>query len=389
MRALIVSEGRSRAALAGARALGRAGWTVGSGTPERGGLTEASRWVRAWHEVPLPERDVDPFLEAVKSAVREGGYEVVFGAGDAEILALSAGRDAVGTIVPYGTHDSLVRAIDKLELTRASERAGLAVPVTVPADDEHLAAVDGPVVVKARLHWDPEMRDAEPRITPSVEPGAPQAARRAADIRAGGGEPILQEVVAGALVSVTVLADCHGAIVACEQQVATHTWPPEVGGGTRATTVDCDRELVPGVSRLLADLGWFGLAQVQFLQEPGGPARVIDLNGRFYGSMGLALAAGPNFPDLWARLATGRDLPRVPVARAGVRFQWLEGDLRRARAERRGGGVRDLLGSLRRAPGAVHSMWDPRDPGPMFNQVGHLARLAFRKAGRKAAGAEP
>src|SRR4051794_10227061 len=325
MRALIVSEGRSRAALAGARALGRAGWDVGSGTPDGGGLVDASRFVGRSHRVPLPERDLDAFLDGVARAVGDGGYEVVFGSGDAEILALSLGRDGLGASVGYGPHESLLRAIDKLELAAAAGRAGLAAPWTVPADQASLAEVAGPVVMKARLHWEPGMRDAPSRITPTVEPGAPQAARRAREIRESGGEPVLQEVLSGELLSVTVLADARGAIVAAEQQIATHTWPPDVGGGTRAVTLGPDRDLLAGVGRLLADLGWVGLAQVQFLRAAGGPARVIDLNGRFYGSMSLAVASGPNFPDLWARLATGRALGRVPSARAGVRFQWLEG----------------------------------------------------------------
>src|SRR3954447_10957741 len=119
MRALIVSEGRSRAALAGARALGRAGGDVGSGTPDGGGLVDASRFVGRSHRVPLPERDLDAFLDGVARAVGDGGYEVVFGSGDAEILALSLGRDGLGASVGYGPHESLLRAIDKLELAAA------------------------------------------------------------------------------------------------------------------------------------------------------------------------------------------------------------------------------------------------------------------------------
>jgi predicted ATP-grasp superfamily ATP-dependent carboligase len=379
MRALIVSEGRSRAALAGARALGRAGWTVGSGAPRPGGLVESSRWVGRFHRVPLPERDLNGFLGAVAGAVREGGYEVVFGSGDAEILALSAGRASIGAVVPYGAHESLLRAIDKLELAGAAERAGLSSPRTVATDAGHLAEVEGPVVVKARLHWEPGLRGAPSRVDPTIEPGRAGAVRRAAEIRGDGGQPILQEVMRGRLMSMTALADRRGAVVACEQQVATHTWPLDVGGGTRAVTVECDLDLAGRVARLLADLGWFGLAQVQFLQESTGPPRIIDLNGRFYGSMALAVAAGPNFPDLWARLATDRPLPPVPVARAGVRFQWLEGDLKRVRAE--GLGLGGMFGCLARAPGAVHSMWDPWDRGPFLNQARHLARLARHRSG--------
>jgi len=385
MRALIVSEGRSRAALAGVRALGRAGWTVGVGEPIPRGLSAASRFVERVHRVPLPEQDLERFHRAVAGAVEQGRYEVLFGSGDAEILALSAGRDSLGAVVPYGPHRSLIRAIDKTELMAAAEHAGLAVPRTVRATAEALDGIRGPFVVKARLHWEPGREQSPPRLPAVLVPGAPEALRRAGEIEAEGGSALVQEAVDGDLLSVTVVADADGRVLAAEQQTAGLTWPSGRGGATRALTVPVDRVLVERVGAMLRDLEWFGLAQVQFMAPPGAEPRVIDLNGRFYGSMSLAVASGPNFPDLWARLATGRPVQAVPPSRAGVRFQWLEGDLRRARVERRGGLGRDVLSCLRAAPGAVHSMWSRDDPAPFLNQVRHLVGLGGRKLGRKVA----
>src|SRR5438552_5539333 len=141
MRALIIHEGRSRAGLAGARALGRAGWEVGTGAPSRGPV-EASRWGAGWHPVPLPEDGLDAFLEAVAAAVRAGRYEVVFGTGDAEVLALSFGRDSLGeVVVPHASHATVLRALDKLHLCDAALQAGLAVPATTAATEGALRAV--------------------------------------------------------------------------------------------------------------------------------------------------------------------------------------------------------------------------------------------------------
>jgi predicted ATP-grasp superfamily ATP-dependent carboligase len=390
MRALIVSEGRSRAALAAVRALGRAGWDVGVASPARPDLAATSRWARRWHEVPLPEVDAEAFLDAAATASR--GYEVVFGCGDAEVLALSAGRDLLGATVGYGPHESVVRALDKLELGRAAGRTGLATPRTVPATPEHLNELEGPIVVKARLHWSPDSKRAPARQVALIAAGRQEASRRAAEILDSGGDPILQELVAGRLLSLTTLIDGDGRPAAQVQQLADRVWPLPMGGAARARTVAVDRDLAERVRRMLADLEWRGLAHVQFLVPDDGPPRLIDLNGRFYGSMALAIAAGPNFPDLWARLATGRPLPKSQAAREGIRFQWLEGDLRRARVERRGGVVPDLLGCLARAPGATHSIWSARDRRPFWDQVRLLARLAFRKAlrtSRQAAVPEP
>jgi hypothetical protein len=100
--------------------------------------------------------------------------------------------------------------------------------------------------------------------------------------------------------------------------------------------------------------------------------------------MALAQAAGVNLPDAWARLGTGRPAPSLPPPRAGVRYQWLEGDLRAAWAEPRGGRLRDVLGCLVYAPGAAHSIWRASDPEPGLRLTADLARRAVRGLWSKA-----
>ena len=54
-------------------------------------------------------------------------------------------------------------------------------------------------------------------------------------------------------------------------------------------------------------MGFGGLAQLQFVQAPGGAPALIDVNPRFYGSLPLALACGVNLPDAWHALVSGAD----------------------------------------------------------------------------------
>ena len=134
MRALIVEDGFQRGSLAACRALGRAGWQVGIGAPRKG-FASASRYASAWHKVPPPEEDEAGFVAGVRRAVEAGGYELVFGAGDGEVLALSAARDELGAIFPYGPHEDVVRAFDKVGLAEAAQRVGLAVPPSAQSEE--------------------------------------------------------------------------------------------------------------------------------------------------------------------------------------------------------------------------------------------------------------
>ena len=353
-KALIVEAGYTRGALAATRALSRAGWTVGVATPTRAGLAGTSRHATHRHPLIPPERDLDGFVRAVNSAVAGKGYQIVFGGGDAEVIALSSRRTEIDAIVPYAPHGAVIRALDKLQLAAAGRNAGLAVPETVEATPERLRQWPAPLFVKASLHAPLSGHEGPGRFAARPVADRDTALRRMADIRSAGGVPVLQEQIAGRLLAYVVVADHESRVVSRVQQISDRIWPPGAGVSARARTVPVDERVAGRVAALLRELSWFGLAQLQFVVPDDGEPRLIDFNGRFYGSLALAIGAGPNLPAIWAALATGTSIlpPELSASAVpGVRYQWLEGDLRRALVERRGGLAADLAGSLRYARG--------------------------------------
>jgi predicted ATP-grasp superfamily ATP-dependent carboligase len=381
VKALILEDGASRQALSASRALADAGWTVGVGAMERRGMAASSRATSHVHIVPPPERGLEAFIEGVNEAIVQKGYEVVFGARDTEVLALSMRRDEILAIVPHPPHSRVLRAFDKVELAAAALRAGIAVPDARSATDEALAAVDGPVIVKARLHVEFGDGKRPPRLDTVVAQTPAEAVARADEIRAAGGEPLLQEFLPGELFEIGLLADREGKVVAEVHQVAERISPALAGVAVRARTLAPDAVLSERVAALVTELGWWGLAEIQLLVPADGEPRLIDFNGRFYGSIALAVGAGVNLPALWASLATGRPVETIGPAKVGVRYQWLLGDMRRCLDDEHRGRARSLFESARYARGAVQSVSRLSDPLPGVRQAwGALHRSARRSA---------
>ncbi len=368
MKALVLADDVSRAALAAGRALHAGGWTVGIGSPHRA-LAARSRTCSHWHPVTPAGADLEGFAAEVRGVVTAHGYEIVFGCGDAEVLALSAIRDSLEAVFPYPPHATVVRAMDKLDLTATARELGIPVPATF--EDQLPEDWDQPVIVKARLRAQPEDPQASGFLNTSLARDRREAHERGEEIRRRGGIPLFQEVVSGGMIACVALAGVDGVPVAEIGQESQRIWPAEAGISTRARTVAPSPDVSSWTRALLKSLGWFGMAQLQFVAPPQGPPRLIDFNGRFYGSMALAVAAGPNLPAWWAALATRRSPPPDGSGRSGVRYQWLEGDLRRALESDRHR-VREVVGCLRYAPGAAHSIWDRGDPVPA---VGHAAAV--------------
>jgi predicted ATP-grasp superfamily ATP-dependent carboligase len=386
MRVLIVATGwNNRGALATSRALAKAGWEVGCATADLRGLLATSRSVSRLHRAPPPTVDLDGFVVAIAAAISGAGYEAVLPSSDAETFALSALRDRLPVPLPYPAHEAVLDAFDKLELTRAAAGCGIGAPWTMPASEETLGAVNGPVVVKARFHWTPGSVGMPARWRTYICADREEARRRVAELRAAGGDPLLQELVRGPLLHCHVLVGRGGRLVAAIQQrsePATETpltWPPGAGVRVRSVTVPLDQELAAKITILLGQLGWFGFVGLMFIVGADGVARLVDFNGRIPMSFQQSIAACPALPDLWARVAAGRPIGAPPVVTTGVRYQWLWGDLRRAAKEGRGGRVADLLGCLAYARGASHGIWSAQDPWPAIRSwQRNLRQLAHR-----------
>ena len=349
----LVADGVPVLAL-GKGALAAAGWTRG---------------IRARVSGPDPATDPAGFRMALEAAARRYGPQVAYPGTEESLDALAGGPLAGGVQLPYPSADGLAVLRDKSALAPLAEAAGLSPPrILYSGPAGALPVVEGSVVLKP-LRKGGALRQVH------VISGAGQLASLAAALPPDE-HVLVQERVAGHLLSVAVVVDRDGRLVARFQQLARATWPDEAGPSRIAVSVPPDEDTADRVRALLGSTGFWGLAQVQFIATPAGP-RLIDVNPRGYGSISLALAAGLNLPALWHRVALGERLPAPSAYAEGVTYRWLEADVYAALH----GDVRSLL---RRSPSPrVGAFWSAADPVPgVLLSAGSAASWAARQAGR-------
>jgi predicted ATP-grasp superfamily ATP-dependent carboligase len=66
---------------------------------------------------------------------------------------------------------------------------------------------------------------------------------------------------------------------------------------------------------------------VEFKVSSDGTPYLMEINGRFWGSLQLAIDAGVDFPYLLYQLAIGLPVAPVEQYKIGVKSRWLLGDL--------------------------------------------------------------
>jgi predicted ATP-grasp superfamily ATP-dependent carboligase len=376
MAVLIVGD--SCGALAATRELAKAGWTVGIGSNSRIGWASASRWSSRWHRIPPPLGDHTEFVEEINRVAKKHNYELVFGAGDAEVLAMSANRERLIPLLPYGTHPTVLSVFDKLELAELTVKAGLRAPVTRSAGNADLSEFDFPVVVKSRLHWNPGTTNQKTRVKNTIAYNHDDAVQHAEIMQSVGAEPLFQEFIPGHVETFVALTDRTGKILSQHVQRTTHEHSSESGISARATSVLASEEFTQKVQNLLTDINWFGIASIQFLQPNDGPPVLIDFNGRMYGSLVFANACGVRAMENWARLASGRDIAPAQEL-LGLRYQALEGDLRRAMKVPGMGRISELGSCLAEIGRSVHPVMSWSDPMPTLH---YLVRSGLRLFGQ-------
>ena len=93
-------------------------------------------------------------------------------------------------------------------------------------------------------------------------------------------------------------------------------------------SIAVDPRLLDQAALLLGPLGWHGVAMLEYKEDrQTGRLVLMEVNGRFWGSLQLAVDAGVDFPFLSYQLAVGQALEQPAAYRVGLKSRWLLGDL--------------------------------------------------------------
>ena len=380
---VLVTDGETRACLAAVRGLAAAGFEVVAAAPR--GQVAPAHWSRAVARrirTPDPLADEDGFVSALADAVRGGEIDALIPGADASLLNVSRGRARLEPYVRIGLPESAAvwRSLDKVELAAAATRCGLAPPPTTicHGTSDALAAADElgyPAVVKP-LRSVIESGSVR-RRSGSELAIAPAELRTIVD--GFGGEVLVQRRVVGALVSFGgVLAG--GRLLGEAVSRYQRTWRPGAGNASYSETIDGPPELREQVGRLLTDLGWEGLFELELIERDDGGWHAIDMNPRPYGSMALAIGAGCNLPAIWCRRLLGEPAAAPVRAVAGTRYRWTDADVRHGLWQLRSGHPAVAAGVLSPRRRVIHAFARRSDPGPGLARVLELGSVAARRA---------
>jgi protein-tyrosine-phosphatase/predicted ATP-grasp superfamily ATP-dependent carboligase len=326
----LVLDAFSRSAVETIQSLGRHGVEVHASAPENCLAFHSRRVHSRWEQPTTNEPRL--FLEWLRRLDLEQGYSLIVPSTEYSLLALSktAEEDVLRAKAQLPDSNALETAFDKWKTVVAAKACGIATPPTrlIESLSEVSAPESYPVVLKTArslvrigdeiirmdsmlardpIEWERFLRVLLP-YTPVLE----------------------QPCLSGYGVGIEMLFR-HGQLVwyFCHRRLHEGSG---AGGLGSASWYRCSMEAPPDLLRqsteLMKRLCWHGVAMIEFLRASDGPYWLMEINPRLWGSVGLAIDAGVDFP--WGLLlsATGQTLPPQPIYRVPYYARAIEEDAR-------------------------------------------------------------
>jgi len=392
-RSVLISDGEQRSALAAVRSLGQSGYRVYVCSKNGRSIAGASRYALAERAVSSALDNPSRFAQEVRALITDWKINVLLPMTEETFNALFAHPELFADVcIPSATAEQFRAVSDKKRVLEVAASCGLNVPAQVvlsaagDADRLFDTGLRFPLVVKpARSVAQLGGKQLKLGV---IHCGDTKALRRALATLPSAAYPLLlQQRVIGAGVGVFLLL-WDGDLVATFAHRRLRERPPAGGVSVYRESIAAEHELVQNSRLLLDSFGWRGVAMIEYkLDETTGTPYIMEINGRFWGSLQLAIDAGVDFPSLLVARACGERVFGPSVYKLGIRSRW------------EWGGVDYVLARLRRSdtelslppgsPGRIRGVlsalvpWMPgdrlevfrfADPAPFFRETAQYFR---------------
>jgi predicted ATP-grasp superfamily ATP-dependent carboligase len=380
----IILDGELKSALSAVRSLGSKNIQVSVGAMRDTAMSLHSRFAQHRFLYPSPYADERGFITAVeREADRLGGKPVVFAMSDVTHLSLYRHRkqlkDRITLVFPED--DSMEIAFNKAATFSFARVHGIpAITTYLPENREDIgrlsASFEFPLVVKPRrsVTW----KNGASTFGSAVFIHSLHDLYTVFEtLKTKLGEPpLIQPFIKGEEYGVEMLAH-KGRIYARVAHHRLRSLSPTGGASVLKETLqdgELKRTLEEHAHTLVEALAWTGPLMVEFKVEEGSKQPyLMEINGRWWGSLPLSVSSGVDMPYLFFKATHGDASADIVTGREGVVTRHFWGDalhllkvffkhdlMRKLLYPQRSKAFRDFFSSPRGTKGDVWSLNDPK-----------------------------
>jgi predicted ATP-grasp superfamily ATP-dependent carboligase len=332
---VLVTDGEERAALAITRSLGRQGYPVYVTSVRGSSLAGSSRFAAAHATVPDPLVDPQEFVNVLSRLSAGWGTRVIIPVSEPALLAVLAARDRFPDAeIPFADANTFRDICDKTRVLQVAAETGIAVPSqrTLRSREDALtfdvASLPFPLVLKPGRSIGGQ-EGGRMKLSVSYAYGPADLRRQLAEIPEAAFPLLLQQRIVGPGVGIFLFL-WQGRTLASFAHRRLREKPPSGGASVYRESVAADPTLLRLSTELLQRFAWDGVAMVEYkIDRVTNVPYLMEINGRFWGSLQLAVDAGVDFPGKLVSAALGEPVEPQTDYRIGIRSRWWWGDFDR------------------------------------------------------------
>ncbi|WP_345725039.1 ATP-grasp domain-containing protein [Herpetosiphon gulosus] len=277
---------------------------------------------------PHPRNNPEKFVDFLLDYLHKKKHDVLFPTDDITLQLCARYRDDFEKVthVPIPGQEQVMYGLDKAKIVKILRKLNIPHPQTsLPRtlEQAQLAAVrlGGDVIIKPRT-------SSAGRGIAYVKQAHDVAQQWYAIHQTYPYPMIQQRVPSGTKFDVCVIMDKRGEAICSFVQKEIRHFPVVDGLSTVQESVWLP-ELVEQTVALLREIGWYGLAEVEYMQNSEtGELMFMEINPRFWASVQLAISSGIDFPAILYQVARDQPVPQQHHYTVGLRCRWLfPGDL--------------------------------------------------------------
>ncbi|MHA1401786.1 MAG: carboxylate--amine ligase [Candidatus Heimdallarchaeaceae archaeon] len=328
-RRVLITNANYKNSLAMIRSLGKRGIEVLAADSKRR-FTQGfySKYCKKRAVYTDPKKNLEQFIDDIITLIKKENIDVLMPVGVNTTIPISYYKDELEkyTCVPVVDYNIIIKAHDKSKATKIADKVGVPVPKTFyPESSEDLKEISNqlsfPVVIKARkgtgifkfVYSKAELIETYDEIQNHYKDNS---------IISYYTNPLIQEYIPGKIHDVCVLFK-EGKVRAALTQMRIKTNPPEGGPGVVNVTTYIP-ELRDLAINLMEKIRWHGVAQLEFKHDPrDNKFKLLEINPKFWGTLGLSIEAGIDFPYLLYKMTVDGDTESAFNYRKGLKFRWI------------------------------------------------------------------
>lgn len=330
---ILILDSNQRSALAATRSLGKAGLFIICADETNMTLAGSSRYTNKNITYPSPYFEQRKFIETLVVAIESLGIRYLLPMTDITAqLVLEMKSRFHNVIVLLPDYQSYMSVSDKYHLLEISLENDIPIPKTIFVESLEKLNLDinnlnYPVVVKPGR----SIVLSDGKYTKTT---VKYANTKAQLINVIDEYSCLEE--ARFLIQEYVEGYGEGLFVLCKEGEIIHYFshkrlrekPPSGGVSVLSESIETREDILEIAKKILGPLKWNGVAMVEFKVTKDNQPYLMEVNGRFWGSLQLAIDSGVDFPFLlYKQFKTNEKLIPACEYKKGIQLRWLLGDV--------------------------------------------------------------